>query len=136
MPEKVFSANLQCLPSRLGYAFIGSLSLTMTLLVSPIATVATQRYDIRKTMFVGVVLETASLLLASLATSIWHLFPTQGVLFGMGLGMMFIPTTAIDPQWFTKKRSLASGIAVFGAGLGGLVYSLVAEALIRNLSLT
>ncbi|KAL2431496.1 putative transporter MCH2 [Exophiala dermatitidis] len=108
----------------------------MTFLVSPIATVATQRYVIRKTMFVGVVLETASLFLASLATSIWHLFLTQGVLFGIGLGMMFIPIAAVVPQWFTKKRSLASGVAVSGAGLGGLVYSLVAEALIRNLGLT
>ncbi|KAK6384340.1 hypothetical protein LTS17_001903 [Exophiala oligosperma] len=121
--------------TRLEYAFVGSLSLTMTFLVSPIATIATQRYGIRKTMFIGVIFETASLFCASLATQIWHLFLTQGLLFGMGLGMMFIPTTAVVPQWFTTKRSLASGISVSGAGLGGLMYSLVAEALIRQLGL-
>lgn len=121
--------------TRLDYAFVGSLSLTATFIVSPVATFATQRYGIRPTMFAGVILETASLLCASLATQIWHLFLTQGLLFGMGMGLMFIPVTAVVPQWFTSKRSLASGIAVSGAGLGGLVYCLVAEALIRDLSL-
>lgn len=119
----------------LQYAFVGSLSLTCLLLVSPIATLAVNRYGIRPTMFCGVILETASLLLASIATQIWQLFLTQGVLFGAGLGLLFIPTAAVVPQWFTTKRSLASGISLSGAGLGGAVYSLVAAAIIQNLSL-
>ncbi|CAG9953772.1 unnamed protein product [Clonostachys rosea f. rosea IK726] len=117
------------------YAFVGGISLTFLLLVSPIATIAVREIGIRPTMFCGVVCETASLLCASLASKVWHLFLTQGVLFGMGLGLLFIPTAAVVPQWFAKKRSLASGIAVSGAGLGGAVYSLAAAAIIRNLSL-
>jgi MFS family permease len=119
----------------LQYAFVGSLSLTCLLLVAPIATLSVQGWGIRLTMFCGVILETASLLLASIVTQIWHLFLTQGVLFGTGLGLLFIPTAAVVPQWFTTKRSLASGISLAGAGLGGAVYSLVAAAIIQNLSL-
>lgn len=121
--------------SRIEYAFVGSLSLTATFLISPVATAATQRYGIRKTMFVGVILETVSLLCASLATEVWHMFLTQGVLFGSGLGMLFIPVASVVPQWFTTKRSLASGVSLSGAGLGGLTYSLATEALISNLGL-
>ncbi|KAJ0426779.1 monocarboxylate transporter [Aspergillus carlsbadensis] len=121
--------------SQLDYAFVGSLSLTATFMVSPIATAITHRYGIRKTMFIGTVLETASLLCASAASQIWHLFLTQGVLFGLGMGMLFIPVAAVVPQWFTTRRSLAAGISVSGAGLGGLVYSLATEAAIRNLGL-
>ncbi|CEL04958.1 hypothetical protein ASPCAL06081 [Aspergillus calidoustus] len=121
--------------SRLDYAFVGSLSLTATFMVSPIATAITHRFGIRKTMFIGTILETASLLCASAASQIWHLFLTQGVLFGLGMGMLFIPVASVVPQWFTTKRSLAAGISVSGAGIGGLVYSLATEAAIRNLGL-
>ncbi|EAU33983.1 predicted protein [Aspergillus terreus NIH2624] len=111
--------------THLHYALVGSLSLTETFMISPIATVATQRYGIQKTMFAGVIFETASLICASLATQIWHLFLTQGVLFA-----------SVIPQWFTSKRSLASGVSLSGAGLGGLVYSLATEAMIDRFGLT
>ncbi|KAJ5657446.1 uncharacterized protein N7484_001095 [Penicillium longicatenatum] len=122
--------------SRLEYAFVGSLSLTTMFLLSPVATMSTRRYGIRKTMFVGVILESASLISASFASQIWHLFLTQGLLFGMGMGMLFIPVASVVPQWFTSKRSLASGVSLSGAGLGGFVYSLVTEAMIRNIGLS
>ncbi|KAL2803023.1 monocarboxylate transporter [Aspergillus granulosus] len=121
--------------SRLHYSFVGSLSLTATFMVSPVATAVTQRFGIRKTMFIGTILETASLLCASAASRIWHLFLTQGVLFGLGMGMLFVPVASVVPQWFTTKRSLAAGISLSGAGLGGFVYSLATEASIRSLGL-
>jgi MFS family permease len=119
----------------LQYALVGSLSLTCLMLISPVATLAVGKIGIRPTMFCGVVLETASLLCASWASQIWHLFLTQGLVFGMGLGLIFIPVAAVVPQWFTTKRSLASGVSLAGAGLGGAVYSLAASAMIRNLGL-
>jgi MFS family permease len=87
-------------------------------------------------MFAGVICETASLICASFAKQIWHLFLTQGILFGLGMGLLFIPVASVVPQWFTSKRSLASGISLSGAGLGGLIYSLVASAMIRNIGLS
>lgn len=120
----------------LQYAFVGSLSISILMLTSPVATIAVREIGIRPTMFCGVVLETISLLCASAATQIWHLFLTQGIVFGMGLGLLFIPTAAVVPQWFTTKRSLASGVSLSGAGMGGLVYSLAASAMIHDLGLT
>lgn len=122
--------------TNLQYAFVGSLSLATTFLVSPIATIAVSKYGIRNTMLTGVIFETAGLILASLSSRIWQLFLTQGVLFGTGMGMLFVPVAAVVPQWFDKRRSLATGISLSGAGLGGFVYSLVAEALIRDLGVT
>ncbi|KAL5589222.1 hypothetical protein FOBRF1_015750 [Fusarium oxysporum] len=119
----------------LEYAFIGGLSLTCLFLVSPVATISVGRFGIRPTMFVGMLLESVSLVCASLASRSWHLFLTQGVLFGLGLGLLFIPTAAVIPQWFTTRRSLATGFALAGAAFGGTVYSLAAGAMIRNLGL-
>lgn len=121
--------------SPLKYAFVGGLSLTSLFVISPVATIAVQRFGIRPTMCCGVLLQTASLLSASAATKTWHLFLSQGLLFGFGLGLLFVPTAAVVPQWFTTKRSLASGVSLAGAGLGGAVYSLAAGAMIRKVGL-
>jgi MFS family permease len=117
----------------LDYAFIGGLSVTCLFLVSPVATICVGWLGIKPTMLAGMILESASLVCASFATRSWHLFLTQGVLFGLGLGLLFIPTAAVIPQWFTTRRSLATGFALSGAAFGGTVYSLAAGAMIRNL---
>lgn len=121
--------------SSLDYAFVGSLSISCALLVSPVATVCVREFGTKPTMLAGAVLEAASLVSASFAGRIWHLFLTQGVLFGIGMGFLFIPSVGIVPQWFSTRRSLANGISACGSGLGGLLYSLAAGAMIRNLGL-
>jgi MFS family permease len=51
------------------------------------------------------------------------------------MGFMFVGSVVLLPQWFTTRRSLASGIGASGSGLGGLVYSLAAQAMIQNIGL-
>ncbi|KAF7548462.1 hypothetical protein G7Z17_g7028 [Cylindrodendrum hubeiense] len=117
----------------LEYAFIGSLSVSCALLISPVATIAVREFGTKPTLFIGIFLETASLICASFAYKIWHLFLTQGILFGLGMGFLFVPSVGIVPQWFTTRRSLANGISAAGSGLGGLLYSLASGAMIKNL---
>ncbi|KAH7155722.1 major facilitator superfamily domain-containing protein [Dactylonectria estremocensis] len=119
----------------LEYAFIGSLSVSCALLISPVATLAVREFGTKPTLFFGVVLETASLICASFAYKIWHLFLSQGILFGLGMGFLFVPSVGIVPQWFTTRRSLANGISAAGSGLGGLLYSFASGAMIKNLGL-
>ncbi|KAF4556906.1 MFS-type transporter-like protein 17 [Elsinoe fawcettii] len=119
----------------LQYAFVGSLSISCALLLSPIATITTREFGTRTTLLIGTVLEAGSLIAASFATEIWHLFLTQGLCFGFGMGFLFVGSVGIVPQWFTTRRSLANGIATAGSGFGGLLYSLATGAMIRNLGL-
>lgn len=119
----------------LQYAFIGGLSISQALIVSPVATLTTRLFGTRTTLLIGVFFETLSFIAASFATEIWHLFLTQGVCFGWGMGFLFVGSVVIAPQWFTTRRSLANGFAAAGSGLGGLIYSLAAQAMIRNMSL-
>ena len=119
----------------LEYAFVGSLSISCAMLISPVATTCTRFLGTKTTLFTGVVLETLSLISASFATKIWHLFLSQGVCFGLGLGFLFIGSVPVVPQWFTTRRSLASGIATSGSGIGGLVYSIAAGRMIASIGL-
>lgn len=119
----------------LEYAFVGSLSISCAMLISPVATTTTRFFGTRVTMQIGVILESASLIGASFAKEIWQLFLSQGICFGLGMGFLFVGSVPVVPQWFTTRRSLASGIATSGSGLGGLVYSLAAGAMIQTIGL-
>lgn len=107
----------------------------MALVISPLATMTTRLYGTRTTLLIGVVFEVASFIAASFASKIWHLFLSQGICFGWGMGFLFVGSVGIAAQWFTTRRSLANGIAAAGSGLGGLVYSLATQAMIRSIGL-
>lgn len=121
--------------SYLEYAFVGSLSISCAMLVSPLATFTTRVYGTRTTLLLGVAFETASLIGASFASTIWQLFLSQGICFGVGMGFLFVGSVGIVPQWFTTRRSLANGFSTCGSGLGGLVYSLATGAMLQTIGL-
>ncbi|KAF2120662.1 major facilitator superfamily domain-containing protein [Lophiotrema nucula] len=121
--------------TRLDYAFIGGLSISQALIVAPVATMTTRIWGTRTTLLIGVFFETLSFIASSFVNQIWQLFLTQGICFGWGIGFMFVGSVGIPPQWFTTRRSLANGISASGSGIGGLIYSLAAQAMIKSIGL-
>lgn len=117
------------------YALIGGLSISQSMFIAPVIAWSIRRFGTEITLGIGTLLVFGSLFGASYATEVWHLFLTQGVGFGWGLGFTYIPAAAVLPQWFTKKRSLAVGLASSGAGAGGIAYNLIAGVAIRNLGI-
>ena len=114
--------------SHLEYALIGGLSISQALMVTPFVAISNEKFGTRITLLIGTLLVAASMLTSSFATQVWQLFLSQGVCFGWGMGCLYITATAILPQWFSTRRSLALGIASSGAGFGGLAYNLGAGA--------
>ncbi|KII91708.1 hypothetical protein PLICRDRAFT_75740, partial [Plicaturopsis crispa FD-325 SS-3] len=119
----------------LDFAFIGGLSISQALLISPLAVLVTRHFGTRATLFLGVIFETLSLIGASFATQIWQLFLSQGICFGWGMGFLFVGSVGIPSQWFSRRRSLANGICSAGSGAGGLTYSLATNAMIQSVGL-
>ncbi|KAI0905567.1 major facilitator superfamily domain-containing protein [Ustulina deusta] len=105
------------------------------LAVSPLATFLAgwDKYGTRLTIFTGVIFETEKYRLHRLFLR--HIILTQGVSFGIGLGLMFVSSAPVPAQWFHKKRSLANGWTAAGSGFGGLVYSLASNAMIERFGL-
>jgi MFS family permease len=75
----------------------------------------------RAVMELGVGLMAAGLLLAPLTTQPWHLYLTIGVLVGAGsICLGYSGQSLYLPNWFSRKRGLAIGIAFAGVGIGSI----------------
>jgi MFS family permease len=63
----------------------------------------------------------AGLLLAPLTTQPWHLYLTIGVLVGAGsVCLGYSGQSLFLPNWFSRKRGLAVGLAFAGVGIGSV----------------
>lgn len=62
----------------------------------------------------------------------WLLWLSYGILGGFGMGMAYTTTIAACQKWFPDKRGLVTGIIVSALGFGGLVFTPIAEALIKG----
>ncbi|KAE8445055.1 hypothetical protein EG329_013769 [Mollisiaceae sp. DMI_Dod_QoI] len=129
------SSNQFPTATSMDYAFIGGLQFAISLLIAPLVTIVTRKFSTQPPMLIGILLQTIGFITASYASKIWHLYLSQGLLIGLGLGFIFVPATPILSQWFSKKRSLAIGISSAGSGVGGLLFSFGIQAMIDSISL-
>ncbi len=74
----------------------------------------------------------SSLVLTSIAGSLWQLFFTYSLLLAMGVGPIFVVPMSAVSKWFDRKRGLALGIASSGIGLGMVIMAPFATYLINN----
>ncbi|KAM0342108.1 hypothetical protein ACHAPU_009722 [Fusarium lateritium] len=82
------------------------------------------------TFLVGSTLQLIGIFTMSLSSSYWHLMITQGVVTGIGGGIIFAPSLALVSTYFEKRRGIAIGLVTTGNSLGGTVYPLVVRTLL------
>ncbi|KAI8805032.1 major facilitator superfamily domain-containing protein [Cladochytrium replicatum] len=111
-------------------SLVGTLSSGTLFLLGLISGRLAERFEFRIMISIGSILLVISLVLASFATEVWHLLLTQGLLFGVGSSLVYYPALSLPSQWFLKRRSVATGIAVSGSGIGGFVFSNVVARLV------
>ncbi|KAF9949416.1 hypothetical protein BGZ65_007345 [Modicella reniformis] len=116
-------------------AFIGTLGSSATYFSGFVSGVSADRFGYRATALLGTGIMALALILASFANQIWHLYLTQGVLFGVGASLVYYPAIGAPTHWFDVKRGLALGIAVSGTGLGGLGLAPATQVLIDSVGI-
>ncbi|KAJ2713836.1 hypothetical protein H4R19_002051 [Coemansia spiralis] len=91
-----------------------------------------QRFGPGPAVFTGGMLMAAGLFAASFSREIWQLCLSQGLLFGLGVCLTWIPAASSPSSWFTKNRGLATGITHMGLGIGGLVFAPLTRFLLEK----
>jgi MFS family permease len=93
---------------------------------------AVDRFGPRRVVLVGAVAMGLGLVLTSRATALWQAYLGHGLGVGLGVACSYVPLVAVVGGWFTRRRTLAVGIAVSGIGLGTLLVApLAAELIVR-----
>ncbi|KAI8379137.1 major facilitator superfamily domain-containing protein [Radiomyces spectabilis] len=113
---------------------VGSTMIACLNLLTPLSPVLA-KLGARVVMAIGSVMMSLGLILAGFSYEIWHLYLTQGVLFGCGASLVYMSIVSVVPQWFTTRRGTAMGISSAGTGFGGLALSPMASSLIAQYGL-
>ncbi|EJW88025.1 major facilitator superfamily transporter [Wuchereria bancrofti] len=108
-----------------------SLLTGLTLGMGPVASAITNKFGCRVTTILGSLIATTGCATSYYATSVEYLMLSVGCVMGIGFGLMYCPAIIIVTTHFEKKRSMATGIAVCGAGVGTVVFAPISEALIK-----
>ncbi|KAJ1891890.1 hypothetical protein LPJ66_006662 [Kickxella alabastrina] len=92
----------------------------------------TDKFGFRAVSLVGTIICSTALLLASFTNALWQLVLTQGIVFGIGAACIFSPSVSLTSQWHDKTRPLATGIAVAGSGVGGMLFTEITQKLMET----
>ncbi|KAF9356473.1 hypothetical protein BGX26_005206 [Mortierella sp. AD094] len=113
-------------------SWVGSIGTASMYVLGPFVAPMTQLLGLRAVVAIGIVVSSLGLISASFATQLWHLYITQGLLFGCGVGLVLFSSLSVVSQYFEKRRGLANGIAVAGSGVGGLAMAPLTRLLIAK----
>ncbi|KAG9100769.1 hypothetical protein FS749_012883 [Ceratobasidium sp. UAMH 11750] len=73
------------------------------------------------------------MLLSAFSHVYWSVLITQGIMHGLGCGLLLPLIFSIPSQWTRKHRGLATGVVVAGASLGGAVPSLIVQEMLTRM---
>ncbi|ABK14306.1 MAG: OFA family MFS transporter [Methanothrix sp.] len=119
---QVVSANDVLLPF--------SIFLAVFAIAMPLSGKYIEKYGPRKVTMVGGVLCGLGWLLASTASSVQMLYPTYGIIGGLGVGIAYGCPVAVAARWFPDRRGLAVGLTVLGFGFSAFFTANIAGYLI------
>lgn len=90
-------------------------------------------FGARRGLVLAGVLLGGGMVAASLAGSLSALLAAYSVVTGAGMSIGFVVGYATPPQWFQQRRGLATALASAGLGVGLVVVSPTAEAMVGRL---
>ncbi|OAA55031.1 Major facilitator superfamily domain, general substrate transporter [Niveomyces insectorum RCEF 264] len=106
-------------------SWIGSLQGSLLMLVGFLAGPLYDAGFFRHLIVGGMALIVFGQFMTSLCTAYWQLVLAQGVAVGVGMGLLFLPATAVLSQYFLRRRALAIGISTTGSPLAGIVFPIL-----------
>jgi len=110
-----------------------SLEVAVSSVVAPLAAYLTDRFGPRSVALAGAVTAACGWFVASWANGLLGLIGGQSVLTGIGFGLMYIPGVVAVAGVFSKRRSLAIGLALCGSGAGQVLLGPLVGALLEVL---
>lgn len=130
-----FAASLQreFAASRASISLVFSLAGFLYFALGCVSGPLADRWGPRRLAVGGMWLVGAGLIAAGLARELNTVYIAYGLGVGLGVGCSYVPVVGAVQRWFSRRRGLASGLAVSGIGVGTVVMPVLAVALIEAL---
>ncbi|XP_078251887.1 monocarboxylate transporter 10-like, partial [Rhinoraja longicauda] len=116
--------------------WVGSVSMGMIFLCSPIVSVFTDLYGCRKTAVAGAAVALVGLLASSFVTSLGPMYFTYGVVLGCGSSFAYQPSLVILGHYFKQRLGLVNGIVTAGSSVFTIVLPLLLKHLLPRIGLS
>ena len=113
-------------------SWIGSIQVFLLFFIGTASGRATDAGYFREIFLAGSFFLLLGMFTTSACTEYWQLVLAQGLCVGIGSGLLFCPTLALIPTYFSKKRAIAVGIVASGTTVGGMVIPGIFEGLITR----
>ncbi|KAJ7882538.1 MFS general substrate transporter [Mycena olivaceomarginata] len=88
-------------------------------------------YGPRWIMIIGSVVYVFAIMMTSISTQYYQYLLAHGVLFGLGVGMLFYPSLSSVSTYFCKYRATALGVVAAGSSFGGVMYPIMLQRLFQ-----
>ncbi|PQE28118.1 Major facilitator superfamily domain general substrate transporter protein [Rutstroemia sp. NJR-2017a BBW] len=106
-------------------SWIGSTQAFLMFLTSVVAGPIFDAGHLSFLLWTGSLFTVLGMFLTSICKTYYQCFLAQGVMMGLGFGLLYLPAPAIVSQFFHARRSLAIGMSSVGSALGGVIYPIV-----------
>ncbi|KAK4213776.1 major facilitator superfamily protein [Rhypophila decipiens] len=106
-------------------AWIGAIQSYCVLLGGLVAGPIYDRGYFRHLILSGSFLIVLGFMMLSICHTYWQALLAQGFCSGIGAGLLFVPSLAVLPAYFSTRLGLAMGLAASGSSLGGVIYPIM-----------
>ncbi|WAO97371.1 Hypothetical protein NCS54_01509600 [Fusarium falciforme] len=113
-------------------SWIGTLQLSLILIIGVVSGPLFDQGHFYPILIASSLMLVFALMMLSLATQYYQVMLTWGVLGGICMGLLYIPSVAMIPLYFTSHRGLALGCATAGGSFGGVIYPVVVRGLLNT----
>ncbi|XP_057665765.1 monocarboxylate transporter 2-like [Diorhabda carinulata] len=113
-------------------AWVGSILTGFQMGAGPLVSAVANKYGCRTACLIGCFLASSSVALSTICPSIPVMMLVYGCFGGIGFSFIYIPAVVMVGYYFETKRSLATGLAVCGTGVGAFALAPLVTSLLKN----
>ncbi|XP_019628478.1 PREDICTED: monocarboxylate transporter 13-like [Branchiostoma belcheri] len=113
-------------------AWISSIQAALTMFGSVVAGALSNVFGCRAVVMAGGLVAAVGLLSSMFVTSLPVMYLTAGFITGLGFSFMYTPCITMVGRYFKKRRALANGLGLSGAGVGTFAFPPVFQLLIDH----
>ncbi|XP_013415330.1 monocarboxylate transporter 9 isoform X2 [Lingula anatina] len=108
-------------------AWIGSIHTGLLFGAGPLAGAVINRFSHRVAVMIGGLMGAVGFFLSAFSTSLYYLYASYGIVAGVGVSLVYVPSVVVIGEWFEHRRNFAFGLASSGVGLGNLIMTPVIQ---------